>query len=64
MYIPETNHAILAVEPSDVAYSVTVDINTYITRAVNSIAKKIKINDFVKIFSLFDESYITIIFQI
>ena len=36
IYIPDTKPAIVAVEPIEVAYSVTVDINAYITRAVKS----------------------------
>lgn len=50
-YIPDTNPAIVADEPIAVAYSVTVDINAYITRAVKSNAPNIRKNDFVKIFS-------------
>jgi hypothetical protein len=52
MYIPETSPAIVAVEPIVVAYSVTVDISAYITRAVNSNAPKIRKNDLVKILSV------------
>ena len=51
MYIPETSPAIVAVEPIVVAYSVTVDISAYITRAVNSSAPNIRKNDLVKILS-------------
>jgi hypothetical protein len=51
MYIPETSPAIVAVEPIVVAYSVTVDINAYITRAVKSNAPNIRKNDLVKILS-------------
>ena len=52
MYIPETSPAIVAVVPIDVAYSVTVDINAYITRAVKRRAEKIRKKGFVKILSL------------
>ena len=51
MYIPETRPAMVAVVPIDVAYSVTVDIKAYITRAVKSNAPNIKKNDLVNIFS-------------
>ena len=50
----------MADELIDVAYSVTVDINTYITRAVNSNARKIKKNNRENIFS---ELLIFIIFK-
>ena len=50
-YIPDTNPAMVAVEPIAVAYSVTVDISAYITRAVKSNAPNIRKNDFVNIFS-------------
>ena len=39
-------------------YSVTVDINAYITRAVKSNEANIKKNDFVKIFSFSLELFI------
>ena len=51
IYIPETRPAIVAVEPIEVAYSVTVDIKVYITRAEKSRAPKTRKNSFVKIFS-------------
>ena len=51
IYIPETSPAIVAVEPKEVAYSVTVDINAYMTSAVNSNAPNIKKKGFVNIFS-------------
>ena len=53
MYIPDTRPAIVALVPIDVAYSVTVDINAYITRAVNSNAPNIKKKSMVNILSSF-----------
>lgn len=51
IYIPDTKPAIVADDPIELAYSVTVDINAYITRAVKSRAVNIRKNDFVKILS-------------
>ena len=51
MYIPDTSPAIAALVPRELAYSVTVDINAYITRAVKRRAVKIRMNDFVNILS-------------
>lgn len=51
--MPETRPATIAEEPIAVAYSVTVDISTYITRAVKSSAAKTRKNDFVNILSSF-----------
>ena len=51
IYIPDTSPAIVAEEPIEVAYSVTVDIKAYITRAVKSNVANIKKKDFVNIFS-------------
>ena len=53
MYIPDTRPAIVALVPIEVAYSVTVDINAYITRAENSNAPKIKKKSMVNILSSF-----------
>ena len=50
-YIPDTSPAIAALVPRELAYSVTVDINAYITRAVKRRAVKIRMNDFVNILS-------------
>ena len=58
IYIPDTRPAIIAEDPIDVAYSVTVDINTYITRAVHSRARKTRKNDLVNIFSSSAEAFI------
>lgn len=51
IYIPDTSPATVADDPSDVAYSVTVDISAYITIAVNNNAPNTRKNDFVNIFS-------------
>ena len=51
MYIPDTSPAIAALVPRELAYSVTVDISAYITRAVKRRAVKIRMNDFVNILS-------------
>ena len=51
MYIPDTKPAIVAVEPIEVAYSVTVDIKAYITSAVDNNAPNIRKNSLVKILS-------------
>ena len=51
MYNPDTSPAIVADDPKDVAYSVTVDINAYITRAEKSRAPNTKKKSLVKIFS-------------
>ena len=53
IYIPETRPAMVALDPKAVAYSVTVDINAYITRAENSSAPNIKKKSFVNILSSF-----------
>ena len=53
MYIPDTRPAMVALVPIEVAYSVTVDINAYITRAENSNAPKIKKKSMVNILSPF-----------
>lgn len=63
MYNPDTSPAIVADEPSEVAYSVTVDINAYITSAEKSRAPNTKKKSFVKIFSsltfaFIDEKYV------
>ena len=53
IYIPETRPAMVALDPKAVAYSVTVDINAYITRAEKSNAPNIKKKSFVNILSSF-----------
>ena len=59
IYIPETSPAMVALDPIAVAYSATVDIKAYITKAVNSNAPKTKKNDFVNILSgLFSKAFI------
>ena len=51
MYKPDTRPATVAVEPNDIAYSVTVDINAYITSAEKSKAPNTKKKSLVKILS-------------
>ena len=62
MYIPETRPAMVALVPIEVAYSVTVDINAYITSDVNSNAPKIRKKDLVKILSLSCLLFINILY--
>ena len=51
MYKPDTRPATVAVEPNDIAYSVTVDIKAYITSAEKSKAPNTKKKSLVKILS-------------
>ena len=55
---PDTSPAIVADEPSAVAYSVTVDINAYITSAEKSRAPNTKKKSFVNILSSLTPTFI------